>query len=107
MADASPVRLRAHPAHGATGMGGLAYISATLSAGDGGDDSPPPELQQLLLSAGADGALSLRRPADLASTVAADPTAADGAGLTCLAVHPAGDRVVVGDDRNFVRVSTE
>jgi hypothetical protein len=90
-------------------MGGLAYVSAMLSppAKEGEDERspPPPALQQLLLSCGKDGALSLRSPADLGSTVAADPAAADGAGLTCLAVHPDGGRVVCGDDRNFVRVS--
>jgi hypothetical protein len=111
--DGASTRVRAVPAHAATGMGGLAYVCATLSPppakeGEGANASsspPPPALQQLLVSCGADGGLALRPPADPATSVAADPAAADGAGLTCLAVHPDGGRVVVGDDRNFVRVS--
>ena len=98
----SPARLKAVPAHsGGPGMGGLAYVATSLSAGE---EAPPTRAQQLL-TCGPDGTLSLRSPSDPASTLASDPAAADGAPLTCLAVSPDGKRAVTGDGRNWVRVS--
>lgn len=56
-----------------------------------------------LLSCGANGNLLVTDPATAkAETVAVNKTAK----LTCLAVHPSGVSLAVGDDANFVKVGS-
>lgn len=69
------------------GMSDLAWLSSTASC--------------KILSCGGDGKLLVTDPANVTTEeVEVNKTA----NLTCLAVHPAGDVVAIGDDANFVKV---
>lgn len=79
----------AHPA----GLCDVAYIQAA----DG---------KLALLTCGPDGKLSYRSAQDPASVAQAVDNTNNGsvAALNCVAPSPKGDRVVVGDEHNFVKV---
>ncbi|CAL8470187.1 g9729 [Coccomyxa elongata] len=75
-----------HRSHG-DGMSDLAWWSSTASC--------------KVLSCGGDGKLLVTDPA---SVTTEEVNVNKTAKLTCLALHPAGDVVAVGDDANFVKV---